>query len=128
MRVDGDVYSPPHAALDRMWELAELVITHHGGDLRFGRKHRQIFRGAGFVDILATASSDSFGTPELTAGFSRYWSDVFMVQHRPLILAEGWAAAEELDAMVVALRAWGGGHDSFYLRCRCEAVGRKPEA
>jgi hypothetical protein len=120
--VDGDVYFPSHADLDRLWKLAEHIISHNGGDLRFGRKHRQVLREAGFVEILATASSDSFGTPEQTAGFSRYWSEVFIGQHRPLILDQKWATEEELDAMVAALRAWGGGEDSFYARCRCEAV------
>ena len=123
--VDGDVYFPAHADLDRLWKIAEKIISHNGGDLRFGRKHRQVLREAGFVEIIATASSDSFGTPEQTAGFSSDWSEVFMAQHRALILAQNWAAEDELDSMLAALRAWGGGQDSFYSRCRCEAVGRK---
>ena len=125
--VAGDVYFPPQAELDRLWKVAERVISHNGGDLRFGRKHRKVLREAGFVDIIATASSDSFGTPQQTAGFSRYWSEVFMAQHRPLILAQKWATEHELDAMVAALRAWGSCQDSFYSRCRCEAVARKPQ-
>ena len=124
--IDGDVYHPPHPELARFWKLAELVISHSGGDPRFGRKHRQILREAGFVEIVATASSDSFGTPETTTGFSKYWTDVFLTQHHDLIVSQGWAAAQELAAMRDALLSWGGGPDAFYSRCRCEAVARKP--
>ncbi len=125
---DGDVYYPPDPHLDRLWILAGYVISHNGGDIRFGRRHRQILREAGFIEIIASASSDSFGTPETTASFSKYWTEVFLVQHRELILKQGWATEAELVAMRDALLSWGGGPDAFYSRCRCEAVGRKPSA
>jgi ubiquinone/menaquinone biosynthesis C-methylase UbiE len=124
--IDGDVYHPPHPELERFWKLAERVVLHSGGDMRFGRKHRQILRETGFVEIIASASSDAFGTPEATGGFSRYWTGVFLVQHSELILQQGWATDPELAAMRDALLWWGGGPDAFYSRCRCEAVGRKP--
>jgi len=124
--IDGDVYHPPHPELDRFWKLAEQVISHNGGDIRYGRRHRQILREAGFADIIASASSDSFGTPETTTNFSKYWTGVFLVQHRELILKQGWATDLELAAMRDALLSWGGSADAFYSRCRCEAVGRKP--
>ena len=126
--IDGDVYYPPHPHLDRFWKLAEHVISHNGGDIRFGRRHRQILREAEFIDIIASASSDSFGTPETTASFSKYWTGVFLVQHRELILRQGWATDGELVEMRDALLSWGGGPDAFYSRCRCESVGRKPAA
>ena len=122
---DGDVYYPPHEDVDRFWNLTVRVIEHSGGDVRFGRKQRRLLREAGFQNIVASASSDAFGTPEMTSGFSRYFGGVFVNQHRELILKERWATESELTAMQNALLAWGTNPDAFYARCRCEAVGWK---
>ncbi len=122
---NGDVYYPAHEDVDRFWKLTEQVIEHHGGDARFGRKQRCLLREAGFRNIVASASSDAFGTPELTGGFSRYFGGVFLNQHRDLILKEQWATGSELTTMQNALIAWGTHPDAFYARCRCEAVGWK---
>jgi ubiquinone/menaquinone biosynthesis C-methylase UbiE len=125
---DGDVYFPPNADVDRFWNLTVRVIEQSGGDARFGRKQRQFLREAGFRNIVASASSDAFGTTEMTAGFSRYFGGIFLNQHRELILKERWATEAELTAMQNALLAWGNNPDAFYARCRCEAVGWKPAA
>jgi ubiquinone/menaquinone biosynthesis C-methylase UbiE len=122
---DGDVYYPAHADVDRFWNLTVRVIEQSGGDARFGRKQRRLLREAGFQNIVASASSDAFGTTEMTAGFSRYFGGVFLNQHRALILNRQWATESELTAMQNALLAWGSSPDAFYSRCRCEAVGWK---
>ncbi len=122
---DGDVYYPVHEDVDRLWNLTKRVIEHHGGDARFGRKQRRLLREAGFLNIAASASFDAFGTPEMTAGFSRYFGGVFLEQHRQLILEEQWATEPKLAAMQNALLAWGNNPDAFHARCRCEAVGWK---
>ncbi|MBH0201332.1 MAG: methyltransferase domain-containing protein [Nitrospira sp.] len=122
---DGDVYYPPHKDVDRFWNLTVRVIEQSGGDARFGRKQRRLLREAGFRDIVASASSDAFGTTEMTAGFSRYFGGIFLNQHREMILKEQWATESELAAMQNALIAWGSHPDAFYARCRCEAVGWK---
>ena len=122
---DGDVYYPAHEDVDRFWKLTVRVIEQSGGDVRFGRKQRRLLREAGFQKIVASASSDAFGTTEMTAGFSRYFGGVFLNQHRALILNQQWATELELIAMQNALLAWGSSPDAFYSRCRCEAVGWK---
>lgn len=122
---DGDVYYPVHEDVDRFWKLTVRVIEQSGGDARFGRKQRRLLREAGFRDVVASASSDAFGTTEMTAGFSRYFGVVFLNQHRERILKEQWATEAELTAMQNALLAWGSDPDAFYSRCRCEAVGWK---
>jgi hypothetical protein len=60
--IGGDVYYPLHTELDRFWKLVEQVVCHNGGNPRFGRKHREVLREAGFIEIIASASCDSFGT------------------------------------------------------------------
>ena len=123
---DGDVYYPDQEAVDRLWKLTRRVIEHHGGDVRFGRTQRRLLREAGFQNIVASASCDTFGTTEMTAGFSRYFGGIFLSQHRDLILKEQWATESDLTIMQNALLAWGSDPDAFYARCRCEAVGWKP--
>ncbi|OQW30998.1 MAG: hypothetical protein A4E19_20755 [Nitrospira sp. SG-bin1] len=122
---DGDVYYPADKDVERFWKLTVQVIEHHGGDVRFGRQQRRLLREAGFRNVVGSASSDAFGTPEMTAGFSRYFGGVFLNQHREVILKEQWATDAELISMQNALIAWGGSPDAFYARCRCEAVGWK---
>lgn len=122
---DGDVYYPFHEDVGRLWKLTMRVIEYNGGDVRFGRKQRRLLRESGFQNIVASASSDVFGTPEMTSGFSRYFGGVFLEQHRRLILEEHWATESELTAMQNALLTWGRDPDAFHARCRCEAVGWK---
>lgn len=122
---EGDVYHPTHEDLDRFWKLAGRIIDRNGGDARFGRKQRQLLREAGFRNTAGSASCDTFGTPNMTAGFSRYWADVFLEQHRRLILTEQWATESDLATMRNALLDWGNNPNAFYARCRCEAVGWK---
>jgi len=61
----------------------------------------------------------------MTFGFSRYWADVFLEQHRQIIRTEQWATESDLATMRKALLDWGNNLDAFYARCRCEAVGWK---
>ncbi len=122
---EGDVYYPTHEDLDRFWKLAGRIIDRNGGDARFGRKQRQLLREAGFRNTAGSASCDTFGTPNMTAGFSRYWADVFLEQHRRLMLTEQWATESDLTTMRKTLLDWGNNPDAFYARCRCEAIGWK---
>jgi len=121
---DGDVYHPADPLLERFWNLAEQVTNAAGGDLRLGRRHRQLLREEGFIEIEASASYDTFGNPESTAGFAHFWADIFLPQHRENILTQKWSSSAELDSMAEAMRAWGRHPDAFYARCRCEAVAR----
>ena len=124
--IDGDVYHPTDPTLAQFWKLAEQVLQAAGGNLRLGRRHRALLRETGFVDIQASASYDAFGTPEAVAGFMRYWSDIFVPQHRERILATDLASETSLDSLVDALRRWSAHDDAFYARCRCEVIGRRP--
>jgi ubiquinone/menaquinone biosynthesis C-methylase UbiE len=123
---EGNVYFPHDPLLDQFWRMTERIEIAGGGDARLGRKQRQLLRESGFIDIRASASSDFYGTPDVTARFSHYWGEVFLGQNRERILAEGWATADQLEMMRSAMREWGQHPDAFFARCRCEAVGWKP--
>lgn len=124
--IDGDVYHPENPVLQKFWSLAERVSAAGGGDMRFGRKQRALLRECGFNEIRASASYDSYGDAQSVEGFSRFWADVFMAQHREAILAAGWASAQELEELIGAMRTWGQDPNAFYARCRCEAIGLRP--
>lgn len=124
--IDGDVYYPEDPLLQKFWSLAEHVSTAGGADLSFGRKQRALLRECGFHEIRASASYDSYGDEQSVEGFSRFWADVFMTQHREAILAAGWASEQELEGLTAAMRAWGRDPNAFYARCRCEVIGLRP--
>ena len=124
--IDGDVYYPVDPELDQFWKLVDKVLRYNGGNPRFGRKQRQVLREAGFIKIVASASSDSFGTPEKTNEFIQYWTEIFLSEHRQFVLDQKWATKPALIRMRDALRCWSANPDAFYSRCRCEAVAWKP--
>lgn len=124
--IDGDVYHPENPLLQKFWSLAGQVSAAGGADMRFGRKQRALLRECGFQEIRASASYDSYGDAQSVEGFSRFWADVFMTQHREGILAAGWVSAQELEGLTDAMRAWGRDPDAFYARCRCEVIGLRP--
>jgi hypothetical protein len=121
--IEGDVYYPDNPLLKRFWALAEQVASSNGGDMRFGRRQRALLRECGFEDVRASASYDSFGDAKSVEGFSCYWADVFLPQHRHAILSAGWVSPEELEQLSQAMRAWGRNPDAMYARCRCEVIG-----
>ncbi|MFN8662383.1 MAG: class I SAM-dependent methyltransferase [Thermomicrobiales bacterium] len=122
----GDIYAPADPHLDRAWELAARVMHDHGGNPGFGAQQRAILREAGFVDIVATASYDAYGTPALMQGFSAFWAAFLSEHHAERIVRHGWATRDELAELAGVLTGWGLHPDAFAARARCEAIGRKP--
>src|SRR5262245_46440570 len=60
----GWIYTPPRPLLDKTSELAERLYQHNGGNRRIGRQFRGLLHQAGFEQIHATASYQSYGTPD----------------------------------------------------------------
>ena len=107
----------------------ELVISwyaHRGTSLQFARHLRGLLGQAGFCRVEASASSDSFGTPETV----KQWAEVIggILQQADFVkfsIESGRADLEMLDRMCVAWKAWGEHPDSFFAQIKCEAVGWK---
>jgi ubiquinone/menaquinone biosynthesis C-methylase UbiE len=123
---DRDIKTPLNPALESGFSLMDRVLAHSGAQLAFGRTQREVLRRAGFVDIVASASFDHFGTPDRAKAFSEYWAYYVGELHRDLILENGWADQTQIDEVLAAFRAWGEHPDAFYARCRCEAVALSP--
>ncbi len=112
--------------LDHSLELTLSWYAHRGTTLQFGRRLRGVLGRAGFCRIEASASCDSYGTPETV----KQWAEVMMgnVQQADFIkftIDSGQADMESLDRMCIAWKAWGEHPDSFCAQIKCEAVGWK---
>lgn len=121
----GDLSAPTDPQLDRVWELTSQVMQDHGGNPAFGACQRGLLRDAGFIDIVATASYDAYGTPELMQGFTAFWAAFLAEHHADRIVRHGWATRDELAELAGVLTTWGLHPDAFAARARCEALGWK---
>lgn len=119
----GDVRFPTSPLLDGAWDLITRVFAHNGGNIYFGRTQKRAFREAGFQVIEASATYDSFATPQDVSDYATYWVEFLREMNRELVLQ--WCTPAELEQMCDALRTWGAGEDSFYARARCQCVARK---
>jgi ubiquinone/menaquinone biosynthesis C-methylase UbiE len=133
------------AAGDPTWEpstelLSEFVVLHRrvaehvrGRPLRvLSYQQRGLLRAAGFARTEGFVDASGFGTLEATRERGLLFASMLDTVLRPIILAQGWADAAKVDAMVAELRAWAERPDSFSCSIRHAAVGwvdaAEPEA
>jgi hypothetical protein len=101
-------------------------LEHNGGHVLFGRSQRAILREVGFVRIEASASYDSYGTPETARNIGEYLAELILQPYTAdVIIEQKWASQSELEEMSTAFKAWGKHPEAFWARARCEAVGWK---
>jgi SAM-dependent methyltransferase len=62
----GNIFTPSNQVIDKAWGVLDRILEYNGGHPLFGRSQRAILRETGFVNIQASASYDSYGTPEAT--------------------------------------------------------------
>jgi SAM-dependent methyltransferase len=122
----GTIFTPSSQILDKALELIGRVLEYNGGNSLFGRSQRAILREVGFVNVQASASYDSYGTPETARGSGEYLAELILSPHMTnVIIEQKWASQSELEEMGAAFKAWGEHPDAFWARARCEAVGWK---
>ena len=118
----GVVFAPSNLLLDQSWDLYVRAWKHNGGDPYFARRHRAVLREVGFVRVVASASCESYGTPEATR-----WIGEVMARYIPSNLETavrlGWADAELVERIGAAWKSWGEHPDAYLAILRCEAVG-----
>ena len=122
----GTIFAPSNQKLGKARRLLDRVLEYNGGDPFFGRRQRATLREVGFVNVQASASYDSYGTPETTRNVGDYLAEL-LLQPRlsDVIIEQKWADRSELQDMSAAFKAWGRHPDAFSARARCEAVGWK---
>ncbi len=122
----SDIEANFNPVLEHATELVQNWFAHRGSGLQFARRLRGVLGRAGFCRVEASASCNSFGTPETV----KQWAEVMMgnlqeADFVKFVIESGWADRETLDRIKIAWQEWGEHPDSFLAQIKCEAVGWK---
>ena len=99
---------------------------HCGGDPFMGRRLRALLREAGFEKTIGSASSETWGTPQLTQSMMSVLTEEFTgPKIAETAVQLGWADHAQMDRAASALNEWGDHADAFMAIVWCEAVGWK---
>jgi hypothetical protein len=121
---------PTNPVLEAWEPLYGRAIARRGGCSYYGPSKRGLLRAAGFsrteaVMGVASPAVGVNGAGTLAATRAAAQADIARLRDvvTPVALAEGWASARELDAMVTALAEWGDNPDACASVVRCMAIG-----
>lgn len=117
--------SPPSPFADLFIDIWPRILAYHGGSPYYSPHLRRLLVEAGFARTEGHAiAADYYGTLEETRHAARLTEQLLrQPANAELIIGQGWAGQEELDALVDWLRAWGGRPDAFAAVMYCAAVG-----
>ena len=122
----SSIHANSNPVIEDSIELGQSWYSHHGTDLQFAKSLRGLLGRAEFRHVEASASCDSFGTPEAVKRWAKI--KVRLMQNADFVkfvIGSGRADLEALDRIKVAWKAWGEHPDSFAAQIKCEAVGWK---
>jgi ubiquinone/menaquinone biosynthesis C-methylase UbiE len=120
----GNLLEPASPILEKSLEFQERVWRLNSGNPHIGRTLRALLAEAGFINIRASASYDSYGTPEETRQWAERMVDHFSQSSLTERLTElGWADRAALEQIRTAWQEWANHSDAFYARARVEGVG-----
>lgn len=118
--------APEDATLKRANEIWLKYRQHCGGDPFIGRRLRALLREAGLARTVGSATSETWGTPQLTQSFMSVLTAEFTgPKITEAAIQERWADQEQMEGAAHALRVWGGHPDAFMAIVWCEALGWK---
>lgn len=123
--LDGWLLSPYHLLLEQWIQLTERFRQNHGANMRRGKELRSLLRQAGFVQVHASASYDSHGTPDSIKQFVAVIAPPNYQTAEDRLVKEGLVDKDTLDEILHAWRMWADNPDAFLARSFCEAVGWK---
>jgi len=121
---DGVIFSPSNTRLYDCWKLYIRSWRYNGGDPFIARRHRGVLHEAGFTNVKASASVETYGTPEATKEFGEVMAR-YMSSHLQTAINQGWIDPQKVDEFAHEWRSWGRHPDAFLAILRCEAVGWK---
>lgn len=121
------VISPERPELELGRHLFEKSVAHEGGNARYSRHLRTLMLEAGFATTQGVAlAPEVYGDLERTRWFAEFAVGLFGApQMTEVILSEGWATREQLDAMLAAFPEWAERPDAFVAWLYCGALGWK---
>lgn len=122
----GTLIAPEEATLTKAHDIWSRYRQHCGGDPFMGRRLRALIREAGFAQTTGSASSETWGTPELAKSMMAVLIDEFTGPRiAETAIQQGWADQEHMDRAAKALKDWGDHDDAFMAIVWCEVVGWK---
>ena len=117
---------PDFGNLDAAWGTFATLLAANGGHPQMGRELKGALLEAGFADIEAGGSFESFSEPDDVAFMHSFISDWFLAP--PVIAAAttyGLATQEQFDGWRVSLDRWKDHPSAFAAFAWGEAVARK---
>jgi ubiquinone/menaquinone biosynthesis C-methylase UbiE len=126
---DGDystmTWYPESAALADWLSVYQRVARRNGGEPDAGRRLLAWARRAGFTDVVSTASSWCYATPEARATWSGTWADrILGTSLGDQAVAYGYATVADLERISAGWRAWGAAPDGWFAVLHGEIVCR----
>ena len=119
------VISPERTELRLAPRLFERAVAHEGGNARYSRHLRTLMLEAGFARTEGVAHApEVYGDLAATRWFAEFAVGLFTAPSMAeVIVGEGWATREELDAVIAAVREWSELPDAFAAWLYCGALG-----
>jgi len=91
-----------------------------------GRRLRALLREAGFARTVGSASSETWGTPQLAKSMMAVMREEFTgPKISETAIEMGWADQAQMDKAARAIDDWGGDEDAFMAIMWCEGIGWK---
>jgi hypothetical protein len=119
------VISPDRPELRVAPRLFECAVAREGGNARYSRHLRTLMLEAGFARTQGVAHApEVYGDAASIRWFAEFAVGLFGAPSMAeVIVGEGWASQEELDAMLAAFREWAELPDAFAAWLYCGALG-----
>ena len=119
------VISPERPELRLAPRLFERAVAREGGNARYSRHLRTLMLEAGFARTEGVAHApEVYGDLAATRWFAEFAVGLFTAPSMAeVIVGEGWATRDELDAVIAAVREWSELPDAFAAWLYCGALG-----
>ena len=125
--VASSFFEPELEDLGGAWETFSKLLEANGGHPQMGKELKRSFLEAGFSDIHATASFESYGTAEDIAFFHGFAGGWFVSSDTvEAATKHGLASHEQFDGWRRLLDQWKDTPGAFAVLAWGEAIGRKP--
>lgn len=121
---DGTIIAPDDPLLHRSFEIQASLRPLRGGDVRIGKRLRELLHDAGFGRTVASVVAAADGTAEAARRTgereAQYYAAPEFVDYA---VASGVTTHEELRAVSDAWHTWSQHPAAFWARFWCQAVG-----
>ena len=125
--VSSSFIEPSEEKTRPAWNIFARLLAGNGGHPEIGKELREHFLTAGFADVRASASFESFGTPQDVGFFFQFALDWF---HAPKVVAAatnyGLATREQFDEWRSDLEEWRDSPGCFAALAFGECIANKP--